>query len=54
VPDIAAAVKAAGGPVLDRRAIATEGHIRETGKHAVTVELHPDVTAKITVKVVAA
>jgi large subunit ribosomal protein L9 len=40
--------------VVDRRAIATEGHIRETGKHAVTVELHPDVTAKITVKVVAA
>lgn len=54
VPDIAAAVKSAGGPVLDRRAIATEGHIRETGKHAVTVTLHPDVVAKIVVKVTAA
>lgn len=52
--DIAAAVKAAGGPVLDKRAIATEGHIRETGKHAVTVTLHPEVTAKLTVKVVGA
>lgn len=54
VLDIAAAVKAAGGPALDRRAIATEGHIRVTGKHAVNVTLHPEVTAKLTVKVVAA
>lgn len=51
--DIAAAVKAAGGPVLDKRAIETEGHIRETGKHAVSVVLHPDVTAKLTVRVIA-
>jgi large subunit ribosomal protein L9 len=54
VVDIADAVKAAGGPVLDRRSISTEGHIRTTGRHAVTVVLHPDVTAKLSVKVVAA
>jgi large subunit ribosomal protein L9 len=54
VLDIAAAVKAAGGPVLDRRAISTDGHIRTTGRHAVSVVLHPDVTAKLSVKVVAA
>lgn len=54
VLDIAAAVKAAGGPVLDKRAIDTDGHIRVTGKHAVNVTLHPEVTAKLTVKVVAA
>lgn len=54
VLDIAAAVKAAGGPVLDKRAILTDGHIRVTGKHAVNVTLHPEVTAKLTVKVVAA
>ncbi|MBN9608400.1 MAG: 50S ribosomal protein L9 [Actinobacteria bacterium 69-20] len=52
--EIAAAVKAAGGPVLDKRAIATEGHIRATGKHAVSVVLHPDVVAKLTLKVVPA
>lgn len=54
VAEIADAVKKAGGPVLDRRAIATEGHIRTTGKHMVAVELHPEVTAKLTIKVVAA
>jgi large subunit ribosomal protein L9 len=54
VVDIADAVKAAGGPVLDRRSIRAEGHIRTTGRHAVTVVLHPDVTAKLSVKVVAA
>lgn len=54
VLDIAAAVKAAGGPALDRRAIKTEGHIRATGRHAVSVVLHPDVTAKLSVKVVPA
>ncbi len=54
VTDIAAAVKAAGGPVLDRRAIRADGHIRTTGRHTVSVVLHPDVTAKLSVKVVAA
>jgi len=54
VTEIADAVKRAGGPLLDRRAIVTEGHIRTTGKHAVSVALHPDVTATLTVKVVAA
>lgn len=52
VTDIAEAVKKAGGPVLDRRAIATDGHIRTTGKHAVTVTLHPEVTATLSLKVV--
>lgn len=52
--DVADAVKAAGGPTLDKRAIDTGGHIRTTGTHAVTVALHPDVTAKLTVKVVPA
>ncbi len=52
--DIADAVKAAGGPVLDKRAIATEGHIRTTGKHPVSVTLHPEVTATLTIKVVSA
>lgn len=51
--DIADAVKAAGGPTLDKRTIATDGHIKTVGQHPVTVTLHPDVTALLTVSVVA-
>ncbi len=43
--DIAAAVKDAGGPILDRKRIQIDGHIKTTGSHTVTVDLHPDVVA---------
>jgi large subunit ribosomal protein L9 len=49
--DIAAAVKDAGGPTLDRKRIKTDGHIKTTGTHTVTVDLHPDVTASVPVVV---
>ncbi|WP_121389167.1 50S ribosomal protein L9 [Actinokineospora cianjurensis] len=52
--DIVAAVKAAGGPVLDKRAVEVAGHIKTVGKHSVNVRLHPDVTAAFTVNVAAA
>ncbi|WP_177215921.1 50S ribosomal protein L9 [Actinokineospora terrae] len=52
--DIVAAVKAAGGPVLDKRAVEVAGHIKTVGKHSVSVRLHPDVTAAFTVNVAAA
>lgn len=52
--DVAAAIKAAGGPVLDKRTIELDGHIKTVGKHAVTVRLHPDVSASFRVEVVAA
>jgi large subunit ribosomal protein L9 len=51
--DVADAVKAAGGPVLDKRKVVLAGPIKTVGKHAATVEVHPDVTAKITLEVVA-
>jgi large subunit ribosomal protein L9 len=51
--DVAAAVRAAGGPDLDRRRIELPGHIKQVGSHDVAVRLHPDVTAKVTVQVVA-
>jgi large subunit ribosomal protein L9 len=51
--DVAAAVKAAGGPTLDKRVIDTGGHIKTIGSHPVTVKLHPGVTARLTVEVVA-
>ncbi|MFF0456183.1 50S ribosomal protein L9 [Nocardia africana] len=53
--DVAAAVKAAGGPVLDKRSIELpKSHIKSTGKHNVTVHLHPDVIAKFDLQVAAA
>jgi large subunit ribosomal protein L9 len=49
--DIADAVKTAGGPVLDRKRIQIDGHIKTTGSHTVTVDLHPDVVASVPVDV---
>jgi large subunit ribosomal protein L9 len=49
--DIATAVKEAGGPTLDRKRIRIDGHIKTTGTHTVSVELHPDVTATVPVLV---
>ena len=51
--DIAAAVKDAGGPALDRKRIRIEEHIKSVGSHTVTVDLHPDVVATIPVTVTA-
>ncbi|GLY48298.1 50S ribosomal protein L9 [Lentzea sp. NBRC 102530] len=51
--DVAAAVKSAGGPVLDKRAIELPGHIKTTGKHSVTVRLHPEVTVALPLNVTA-
>ena len=52
--DIAAAVKAAGGPELDRRRIEIKNPIRTVGAHQVSVRLHPEVTATLDVEVVGA
>jgi large subunit ribosomal protein L9 len=52
--DVANAVKAAGGPLLDRKSIELPGHIKSLGVHTVTVELHPDVVASLPVEVTAA
>ncbi|WP_257159188.1 50S ribosomal protein L9 [Corynebacterium cystitidis] len=46
--DIADAIKAAGGPALDKRIIdLPKGHVRKTGNHQVIVKLHGDVEAKV-------
>jgi len=52
--DVVAAVRQAGGPELDRRRIEMPGHIKTTGSHAVTVKVHPEVVATVTVDVVPA
>jgi large subunit ribosomal protein L9 len=51
--DIAAAVKAAGGPELDRRKIEVVHPIKSVGSHQALVRLHPEVQATVTLDVVA-
>jgi large subunit ribosomal protein L9 len=51
--DIAAAVREAGGPVLDRRRIEVRDPIKTIGSHQVRVRLHPEVTAWIDIEIVA-
>ncbi|MGP6174120.1 50S ribosomal protein L9 [Corynebacterium sp. A21] len=53
--DIADAVKAAGGPTLDKRNIEIPKNlIKSIGSYQVKVQLHDDIAAKVNFKVVAA
>ena len=52
--DVVEAVRSAGGPTLDRRAVELPGQIKTVGTHPVTVRLHPEVTATLDVNVVEA
>ncbi|PWR05721.1 50S ribosomal protein L9 [Micromonospora acroterricola] len=49
--EIVDAVKASGGPVLDRRRLEVPGHIKSTGTYPVKIKLHPDVTASFNLNV---
>ncbi|GAA4210777.1 50S ribosomal protein L9 [Actinocatenispora rupis] len=51
--EIVDAVKAAGGPELDRRRLQLAGHIKSLGSYQVQVRLHPEVAATVTLDVVA-
>ena len=51
--DIADAVKAAGGPALDKRRIEVPTPIKTTGTHSALVRLHPEVQATVELDVVA-
>jgi large subunit ribosomal protein L9 len=52
--EIVDAVKAAGGPSLDRRRLELPGQIKTTGQHNVKIRLHPEVTATFPVTVLGA
>ena len=52
--DIASAVAAAEGPSVDKRKIEIGQPIKATGDYTVSVRLHPEVSATVAVKVVAA
>jgi large subunit ribosomal protein L9 len=52
--EVVTAVKSAGGPELDRRRVELPGHIKAVGAYQVQVRLHPEVTAKFGLDVIAA
>ncbi|BBX19455.1 50S ribosomal protein L9 [Mycolicibacterium duvalii] len=52
--DVVSAIKKAGGPNLEKRTVhLPKAHIKNTGTHDVTVRLHPDVNATVSLSVVA-
>ncbi|MFJ8431818.1 50S ribosomal protein L9 [Kitasatospora sp. NPDC094019] len=52
--DVVEAIKAAGGPAVDKRAVAIGSPIKTVGTHKVSVKLHSDVQANLDIAVVAA
>lgn len=52
--DIADAIKAAGGPDVDKRRVELGSPIKSLGSHQVSVRLHPEVAAKVDVEVATA
>ncbi|WP_327368613.1 50S ribosomal protein L9 [Streptomyces sp. NBC_01217] len=52
--DIASAIKAAGGPDVDKRRVELGSPIKTLGGHRVSVRLHPEVAAQLGIEVVAA
>ena len=51
--DIAAAVRDAGGPEIDRRKIVVPDPIKSAGSHRVQVRLHPEVSASVNIEITA-
>ena len=52
--DLAEAVKAAGGPAIDRRKIQLARPVKALGRHSASVRLHQDVTAPLEINVIVA
>jgi large subunit ribosomal protein L9 len=50
--DVVQAVSAAGGPKLDRRLVSLPTPIKSLGSHTVSVKVHPEVEASLSVDVV--
>jgi large subunit ribosomal protein L9 len=50
--DVVMAIKKAGGPNIDKRAVRLpKAHIKETGSHTVGVHLHPQVDVDVTLEI---
>ena len=52
--DVVEAVTKAGGPKLDRRLVQLAAPIKSLGQHVITVKVHPEVEATLTLEVVKA
>lgn len=52
--DFAVAVKKAGGPTIDKRAVEFAKAVKTVGAHGASIKLHAGVTARVTFEVVAA
>lgn len=53
VADVVDAVRLAGGPPLDKRAVDLGGQIKSAGAYQVTVRLHPEVSVMVPLEVTA-
>ena len=51
--DVVNAVKAAGGPLVDKKRVHLPGHIKTTGKHEISIDLHHDIIATVPVTITA-
>lgn len=52
--DVVTAIKKAGGPNLDKRAVRLpKAHIKEAGNHTVAVHLHPEVDVEVALEITA-
>ncbi len=54
VADVVDAVRSAGGPALDKRAVDLGGPIKSTGTYQVTVQLHPEISVTVPLEVTTA
>jgi large subunit ribosomal protein L9 len=54
VADVLDAVRSAGGPALDKRAVDLGGPIKSAGAYQMTVRLHPEVSVTVNFQVVTA
>ncbi len=52
VADVVEAVRAGGGPALDKRRVEIGQPIKSLGTHEVTVRVNPEVSADLTLNVV--
>ena len=48
--DVMNAIKAAGGPLVEKRNVQISAPIKKTGSHTVAIDLHPDVVARVTIE----
>lgn len=52
--DVVDAVRSAGGPALDKRALDLGGQIKSAGTYQVTVRLHPEILVTVPLEVITA